>query len=66
MSEPLIPNMGPEQLSEINRALDMIVEGKRQAELAIRAGIDVDESVKKMTETEDKLLRIKSVYFPGE
>ncbi len=66
MAQPLVPSMDFEQLNKINDALEQIKEAKRQAELAQRAGIDVNTDLESILDSEKKLLRIKSVYFPAE
>jgi len=53
-------------LLDIKNALVEINNGLSQAELAKRAGINVDESVKGLLEYQDKLSKIKQVYFPND
>lgn len=52
-------------LEQIRNALDICRNGKAQIELAKRAGIDVTELEKTLTDAENKLRQIKQVYFPG-
>ncbi len=66
MIEPLAPGMDAVQLSKINEALEQIEKAKVQAELADRAGIDVKADLESILDSEKRLLRIKSVYYPGE
>lgn len=66
MSDELNSPLPPEKLGEINQALMDIKEAKRQAELAKRAGIDVNAELSSLEDSEKKLTQIKQVYFPGQ
>lgn len=66
MGDVLNSPLGPEKLVEINDALDKIEQAKSQAELAERAGIDVKKDLDSILDSEKKLRRIKSVYFPND
>ena len=52
-------------LAQINNALDAIKLGETQVQQAKRAGIDVSEQERTMSEAKEKLLKLKNVYFPG-
>lgn len=40
-------------------------EADRQADLAMRAGIDLADSKKQIADTRAKLMKLRQVYFPG-
>jgi len=64
---PTIP-MSPltqDHLVQIQNALDVTQIAKNQIEMAKRAGLDVSRQEAQLREAEEKLLRIKNVYFPG-
>lgn len=66
MVELSFPNPLTEaNLKEINDALEAIRVAKSQIALAKKAGIDVAAQEAAALEAEQKLLRIKGVYFPN-
>jgi hypothetical protein len=54
-----------DHLVQIQNALDVTQIAKNQIEMAKRAGLDVSRQEAQLREAEEKLLRIKNVYFPG-
>lgn len=54
-----------QNFKEITDALEAIRMVKYQIGLAKKAGIDVSSQEKAALDSEEKLIRIKSVYFPG-
>ena len=64
-ANPINP-LTPEHLQQIRNALDQVKVAKAQIELAKRAGIDVAQLESINDANEDKLLKLKQVYFPGQ
>jgi len=62
-----IPNspLTAAHLEQIRNALDVITIAQQQVELAKRAGVDVSAQETQLKDAQDKLLRLKNVYFPG-
>lgn len=50
---------------EIDRALQAAEDAQALIEQAARAGMDVAEFQSRTREARDRLLRIKSTFFPG-
>lgn len=65
MSTPANP-LTLEHLSQLRNALDVIQNAKGQLELAKRAGIDVRDQEVQIAQAEDRLIKIKNTYFPGQ
>lgn len=57
--------MDESKLSEINAALEGIKFAKQEIVKAKRAGIDVAAQETAANDAEQRLLKIKGVYFPG-
>ena len=61
------PNPLTEQdLERITVGLDKAREAQELIDMAARAGIDVEEFRIRARESQEKLLRIKSTFFPGQ
>lgn len=54
-----------EDLGKINQQLENLEVAQAQIELAAQAGFDVDDRRTRLSETRDRLQRIKQTYFPG-
>ncbi len=65
MDIPTNSPLGAEHLGIIDKALEDIKVGVDQADLAARAGLDVVSQLKQLDEYQQKLLKLKQVYFPG-
>jgi hypothetical protein len=50
----------------IKAALDVLDNAQQQAELAQRAGIDVQAQMDTIKQQRAQLLQIKNTYFPGQ
>lgn len=55
-----------DDLTDINKALVSSEEADALIEMSARAGIDVGEFRERSKVARDKLLRIKSTFFPGK
>lgn len=55
-----------QDLDEINRALEAAEDAQALIEQATRAGMDVADFSVRTREARDRLLRIKSTFFPGK
>jgi hypothetical protein len=55
-----------DHLEQINNALSVIAVAENQVAMAKRAGINVDAQEAQLSDSKDKLLRVKNVYFPGQ
>ena len=62
-----IPNspLTDDHLQQMNNALDHAQRAFQQIELAKRAGIDVADLEKTLTDSVAKIRQVKSVYFPN-
>lgn len=65
-SRPTTSPLGDAELKRIKDSIGQLDEAQVQADLATRAGIDVSDQKKTITDTRQKLMRIKQVYFPNE
>lgn len=54
------------QLKRINAALHTLTELFPQLDMAEQVGEDVSDLRRRAEHWKDKLLRVKSVYFPGK
>jgi hypothetical protein len=54
-----------QHLQEINGGLDKIRSAQRQIQLAKMAGIDVSSLEAQAADAQEKLTKLKQVYFPG-
>lgn len=61
------PNPLTEQdLERINTGLAQAREAQELIDMASRAGIDVEEFRVRARDSQEKLLRMKQVFFPGQ
>jgi len=57
--------LGPEHLAQIDEALAGLKQAKKELQLAKQAGLPVEDMETELNDTENRLLKIKSVYFPN-
>lgn len=65
MSTDSTSPLGESELTRINEGIVKADEAIRQAELAKRAGIDIGTRLEQAQANREKLVRIKSTYFPN-
>lgn len=67
MSEPVLKSpLNSNHLVDIQRSLAMLDALDQQITMARQAGINVDKQAASATDSRQKLLAIKNVYFPGQ
>lgn len=64
---PIFPSriVGHDHLVKVNDAITKIDEALHEAKLLDQAGLGGIEHIEKLKVMKDKMLRLKSVYFPG-
>lgn len=53
-------------LAELNQAIKALDEADRLLRMAVTAGLDVGDQVSRSKAAREQLVRIKSVFFPGQ
>lgn len=69
MSNDQLPpelQLSPDTLPQINDALSKIQAAKVAADMATRAGFNVEAQTKALQDAETRLNQIKQVYYPGQ